>query len=322
MQTMMRSPSSIMLKSVMARPTSRHRRFSSLMASRSALDLPAAGGPAWAVALVASAISAWSSRVKASSAPQAAAVERDSWVVITWNVGDVMQCGAPANTARAGMGRDFPCIRMQAAAAGHFVPGAARPRCLRLPLAGFDADGHFAVVKNFQLGNFHAHAHHAGQLHQALGQFADQAFEQIDMLGGALFDDDLAHLAVIEHMADIVVLRAQGLRPLVEFGINLNGLGRGFFVRQDAQIGRKAQPCQSKNLGASGRKHTKKDAALAAYIKEKSRSKRCRCCPPSTNKLVPVMERFSRAKRTVAATSSGLELRPSGLRRCSCSNFS
>ena len=37
---MMRSPSSIMLKSVIARPTSRHRRFSSLYASRWALVRP------------------------------------------------------------------------------------------------------------------------------------------------------------------------------------------------------------------------------------------------------------------------------------------
>src|SRR5258705_2427521 len=33
-----------------------------------------------------------------------------------------------------------------------------------LPLSGFDANGHFAVFKDFQLGDFHAHAHHAGQL--------------------------------------------------------------------------------------------------------------------------------------------------------------
>src|SRR6218665_3180432 len=72
------------------------------------------------------------------------------------------------------------------------------------PLSCLDANGQFAVVKNLQLGQFDAHA---GQLHQAVGQLADQAFEQVDMPGRAFVNDDLAHAAVVEHMADVVVAR-------------------------------------------------------------------------------------------------------------------
>src|SRR6218665_2637982 len=59
------------------------------------------------------------------------------------------------------------------------------------PLSCIDSNGHFAVVKNLQLGQFDANAAHAGQLHQAVGQLADQAFEQVDMPGRAFVNDDL-----------------------------------------------------------------------------------------------------------------------------------
>ena len=67
-------------------------------------------------------------------------------------------------------------------------------------------DGDFAIVKNFELGDFDAHALHARQLQQAVRKFADQGFEKIDMLFGAFVDDDLAHLAVIQNVVNIVVV--------------------------------------------------------------------------------------------------------------------
>src|SRR6218665_962614 len=78
------------------------------------------------------------------------------------------------------------------------------PPPLVSPLPCLDANAHFAVVKNLQLGQLAAPAAHAGQLHQAVGQLADQAFEQVDMPGRAFVNDDLAHAAVVEHMADVV----------------------------------------------------------------------------------------------------------------------
>ncbi|MNT78288.1 hypothetical protein D3C72_2175110 [compost metagenome] len=68
------------------------------------------------------------------------------------------------------------------------------------------------------------------------------------MLGGALVDDDLAHLAVVEHMADVVVLRAQGLGAQVQLGIHLDGLGRGFLVGKNAQVGVEPQTGQGQGL--------------------------------------------------------------------------
>ena len=44
------------------------------------------------------------------------------------------------------------------------------------------------------------------------------------MLGGALVDDDAAHLAVVEHVEDVVVLRQQRLGTEVELGIDLDRL--------------------------------------------------------------------------------------------------
>ncbi len=55
---------------------------------------------------------------------------------------------------------------------------------------------------------------------------------------------------------------------------------------------------------------------MVAYILEKSRSKRMRCWPPSTNKLVPVMARLSKANCTALAMSSAREDSPSGLKVC------
>ena len=43
-------------------------------------------------------------------------------------------------------------------------PFALTARCL--PLPGFHADGDFAVVKDFEFGDFDAHALHARQLQQ------------------------------------------------------------------------------------------------------------------------------------------------------------
>jgi hypothetical protein len=61
---------------------------------------------------------------------------------------------------------------------------------------------------------------------------------------------------------------------------------------------------------------------IVADPSEKSRSNFIRCWPPSTSSVVPVIERFSSAKRTAATTSSGVDERPSGDSLCSCSNFS
>ena len=41
------------------------------------------------------------------------------------------------------------------------------------PLPAFHADRDFAVVKDFQLGDLHTHADHAGHLHQPAREFAD-----------------------------------------------------------------------------------------------------------------------------------------------------
>src|SRR5450830_521735 len=117
------------------------------------------------------------------------------------------------------------------------------------PLTGFHANGDFAVVKNFQFGDFDAHAQHAGQLHQPVGQFANQALQQIDVFGGALVDDDLAHLAVVQHTVDVVVVRQQRLGAQAEFGVDLNRLRRGFFKLQNAQVGVKTQTGEREGLG-------------------------------------------------------------------------
>ena len=120
------------------------------------------------------------------------------------------------------------------------------------PLSCLDANGYFAVVKNFKFCNFHPNADHAGQLHEPVRQFADQAFKQIYVLGGAFGDDDLAHLAVVEHMADIVVVRQQRLRPEVEFGIDLDRLRRAAFVVEDAEVRIEAQAGDGQGLAAQG----------------------------------------------------------------------
>src|SRR6218665_4002216 len=197
------------------------------------------------------------------------------------------------------------------------APGSAMESSITAPMGSplscLDANGHFAVVKNLQLGQFDAHAAHAGQLHQAVGQLADQAFEQVDMPGRAFVNDDLAHAAVVEHMADVVVARGQGLQAQAQFGIDPDRLGRRFFAIENAQVGVEAQTGEREDLGACG--------AVHGHIIEKSRSKRIRCWPPSTSSVVPVMERFSSANSTAAATSPGVEERPSGLSRCNCANF-
>src|SRR3990167_7550113 len=75
------------------------------------------------------------------------------------------------------------------------------------------------------------------------------------MLGRAFVDDDLAHLAVVEHMLDIVVVRRQRLRAQAQLGIDLDGLGRVLLVREDAQVGIEAQPGQGQGLQAGGVVH-------------------------------------------------------------------
>src|SRR5690606_6252599 len=67
---------------------------------------------------------------------------------------------------------------------------------------------------------------------------------------GALVDDDLAHLAVVEHVADVVVLGQQRLRALVEFGIDLDRLRRRLFMVEDAQVGVETQAREREDLGA------------------------------------------------------------------------
>ncbi len=68
------------------------------------------------------------------------------------------------------------------------------------------------------------------------------------MFGAAFIHDDLPHFAVVEHMADVVVSGQQGLLRLVQLGIHLYGLRMGAFVRQDTEVGVKAQPREAEGL--------------------------------------------------------------------------
>ena len=95
-------------------------------------------------------------------------------------------------------------------------------------------------------------SHRLLQLHEAVREFANEAFKQIDVNCCAFIDDDFAHLAVVKYVADIVVTGQQRLRAEVEFGVYLNRLWRGFFVFQNAQVGIKAQACQREGLIARG----------------------------------------------------------------------
>ena len=72
------------------------------------------------------------------------------------------------------------------------------------------------------------------------------------MLGRALIDDDLAHLAVVQHMGDVVVAGQQRLWAEVELGVDLDRLRRGLFLLQNAQVGVEAQPGEGQDLGAGG----------------------------------------------------------------------
>ncbi len=119
------------------------------------------------------------------------------------------------------------------------------------PLSAFHPDRHFAVVEDLELGDLHAHAEHAGQLHQSARELADQALQQVHVLGRAFVDDDLAHLPVVQHVADVVVVRQQGLAALVEFGVHLDGLGRGLLMVEDAQVGIEAQSGEREDLQAA-----------------------------------------------------------------------
>ena len=121
------------------------------------------------------------------------------------------------------------------------------------PQAGLDLDGDFAVLKNLQLGDLDAHPDDAGQLQQAVREFADQALQQIHMLSGAFADDDLPHFAVVQHVVD-VVFGQQRLCAQVQLGVDLNRLGRDQFGFQNAQAGLKAQSGQGQGLFADGRR--------------------------------------------------------------------
>ena len=78
-------------------------------------------------------------------------------------------------------------------------------------------DSNFAIIKNFELGDFDAHALHARQLQQAVRELADEGFEEIHMLLGTFVDDDLAHLAVIQHMKNIIIVLLIGIATVFVF---------------------------------------------------------------------------------------------------------
>ena len=75
------------------------------------------------------------------------------------------------------------------------------------------------------------------------------------MLGGAFINDDLAHLAVIEHMVDLVIARQQRLGAKAQFGVNLDRLRRGFLELQNAQAGLEAQAGEGEGLVTRGGAH-------------------------------------------------------------------
>ena len=88
-----------------------------------------------------------------------------------------------------------------------------------------------------------------------MGELAYQAFQQVHMLGSALGDDDLPHLAVIQYMVDVVIARHQRLGSQIQFSIHLYGLRRRFFMLKNAEVGVKTQTSQRQNLCASDVKH-------------------------------------------------------------------
>jgi len=119
---------------------------------------------------------------------------------------------------------------------------------MNLPLPGFHANGNFAIGKNLQLGDFHPYTQYARQLHQSAGDFADQAFEQIHVIGRAFINDNLAHLAIVEHVTNIIIARLQGLATQMQLNIDLNWLRFLPLVRQHPEAGSKTQPRQTQNL--------------------------------------------------------------------------
>src|SRR3990167_8252551 len=222
MHTMTLSASSIMLKSAMAWPTSRCRRLRSLFISCACLRARAASSASWALCCT-----AWATGTPAlaSTARAARANSRAS------------------STMRSSSSGVWKLRWLDMGAVASVITGYFRrsrqSACSDLP--GFHADGHFAVVKDLQLGNLHAHAEHAGQVHQALAQLADQGLEQVGVLGLALFDDDGAHLAVVQHIEQFVVARQQGLAAHVELGVDLNRLRRVDFVVKHTEAPAQAQ---------------------------------------------------------------------------------
>ena len=73
-----------------------------------------------------------------------------------------------------------------------------------------------------------------GILYRVADEFADQGFEQIHMFGLALVNDDLPHLAVVQHMVDVVVRGQERLHALAQLRIDLYRLRVSAFVRQNA----------------------------------------------------------------------------------------
>ena len=65
-------------------------------------------------------------------------------------------------------------------------------------------------------------------------------------------DDDLAHFAVIQHVIDVVIMRQQGLWPLIQLRIHLYGLWFGAFMIENAKARGEAQTGERQNLVASG----------------------------------------------------------------------
>ena len=124
-----------------------------------------------------------------------------------------------------------------------------------LLLTEYHLKKHLAIVKNLQLGDLDTHTQHAGQLQQAVRQFADQGLQQIHVFCRAFVDDDLAHLAVVQHAAYVVVVRQQRLRPKVQFGIHLDRLWRTLFQFQYAQAGVETQAGECQGVLALGGRH-------------------------------------------------------------------
>jgi MFS family permease len=68
------------------------------------------------------------------------------------------------------------------------------------------------------------------------------ACQQVHVLRGALVDDDLAHLAVVQHVRDVVVARQQRLRAEVQLGVDRIGCGAVFSWSRMPRLASKRRP--------------------------------------------------------------------------------